>query len=296
MNSQGFIVFCFLLGIIGCQTGPAGRPVPPPPVDEKEDRLKTLEKGAGLAVEKFNYGQALVAFERALEQAELFDDGERIRDYSHNIAWCLLKMDRAAEASVVLRRARAECGRRGIPWPGDSQLLLAEAEFMAGNPSGSQEELRQVAHDGEGGRSFPVQFLTALNALALGKRSLAEASLAELPEPESIGEQADRDYLAGQIALAKSEYADAGAAFQRAAELRLEAGNPTGMANALAGAGEAWLGAGDLMRAADLYFRAGRSALHADRSEKAREWLSEARRLDASSTIQSQAEELLKRL
>jgi hypothetical protein len=88
-------------------------------------------------------------------------------------------------------------------------------------------------------------------------------------------------------------------AFREGADLRRDVEDYVGMARALALAGEAAKSAGRAAEAADLYFRAGRSAeLEGNRAD-ARRWLEAAARLAATTgqaEILSQARERLERL
>lgn len=296
MTIRRILILCILITVAGCRMGPSGRPAPVLPGDPAAERIRSLEAGADLALRNFRYDQAQAAYERILEQAELFDDAEQIRDARHNIAWCLLKTDRPEKAAEILRRARAECERRGLAWTSDSQLLLAEAELMAGNPNRSLEAMVKIGVPGETEWNFQIQVLRALIFLEKGELANAEAVLASLPAPENPAQLGDREFLAGKIAQANGDFIGAAAAFGQSARFRMDAGNPTGMANALAAAGEAFSESGDPIKAAGLYLRAGRSAFQADRFRKARIWLTEAGNLHPDSEVSAEADDLLEQL
>ena len=87
--------------------------------------------------------------------------------------------------------------------------------------------------------------------------------------------------------------------FRESADLRRDVSDYTGMARALALAGEAADRTGRAAEAADLYFRAGRSAEAEDHLEDARRWLTTAVRLGRAADrpdLVAQARELLRRV
>jgi uncharacterized protein HemY len=90
---------------------------------------------------------------------------------------------------------------------------------------------------------------------------------------------ADREELAGRLAMAEGHWAAAIEAFDRTAGLRRETLDYAEMAQALALAADACHRAGKPAAAATRYFRAGRSAVQQGNHADAIKWLSSAARI-----------------
>jgi hypothetical protein len=120
--------------------------------------------------------------------------------------------------------------------------------------------------------------IAADNADATGIKG-ALAALGRSPNPELA---ADWLELAGRLDLLEGRPKRALPAFRDSADLRRDAEDYPGMARVLALAGEAAERAGLSADAADLYFRAGRSAEVERDHANARLWLGDAARLAAT--------------
>jgi hypothetical protein len=136
-------------------------------------------------------------------------------------------------------------------------------------------------------RHQTVRWSTEPCSYATGSRPTADAAgvsraLAQLGDPQNAELRADRLELRGRLNLLENRPESALPAFRESADLRREAEDCIGMARALALAGEAAKSLGRAAEAADLFFRAGRSAqLEGDQAE-ARRWLDTAARLAAN--------------
>lgn len=201
-------------------------------------------------------------YEQALQRARATDDGPEIARNGYNLAACLLRLGRAADARLVLREALAEFGRYRM----DSQpawLLDAKAAQALGQheAAGVALEAAMAACKSDDQRR-DVWIARGDLALERGDHAAARAALdatRAVGAPAGDMGRASRLDLAGRVALAEADAVAARDALEAAVVLWQRAGQTRAMAMALGRAGEAHLLAGDRVAAADRHYRAARS-------------------------------------
>ena len=104
-------------------------------------------------------------------------------------------------------------------------------------------------------------FIRGLVAAERGDGATLGQAIAALPPTKQADLEADRQELQGRAALLDNRPADALALFEQSAANRQQALDYRGMARALSFAGDSALRANRTADAADLFLRAGRSAL-----------------------------------
>jgi len=214
------------------------------PAEPVDAELASARRAAAFAFAQGRHDQAAQLYRQALERAQARDDGEAIGDLGYDLAVAQLRRGDAAPALATAGSTRAELARRRLPVFAELVLVEATALYRLGDAGGAQELARDLASD-PGPAGARAQFLLGL--LAAGLRGDHPA--------------ARRDFVA-------------------ASDLRRDALDYPGMARALAGAADAAARSGDARGAADLYLRAGRSALLAGgQAAAAGAWLAEAERL-----------------
>src|SRR5262249_44101694 len=108
--------------------------------------------------------------------------------------------------------------------------------------------------------------------------------------------QADSAELDARVALRDGRNSEARHAADRAVSLRQKTLDYRGLARALAVGGEAARRAGDNAAAADLYYRAGRSAAAQGDKVAAKDWLQKAIELATDESVRAAAATLLGQL
>jgi tetratricopeptide (TPR) repeat protein len=235
-----------------------------PPPDVKLDQANTAGTQAlSMDMPSLAVRQYKVALSRAYER----DDAGAIADVSYNLALAQMKAGDPKAAIATVRDARADLDRRGAPVPAELLLVQAAASYRAGDVAGAgaaaEAALSRPAKDPD---TVPrAWFIRGLVAAERGdSAALAQAVAALSPSNGAPSKQADleadRQELQGR-ALLGSRPAEARGLFEQSAANRQQALDYRGMARALALAGEAALRGGETTQAADLYLRAGRSAL-----------------------------------
>jgi tetratricopeptide (TPR) repeat protein len=267
-----------LLLLAGCSAAPTS-PEQPAPVDQE---LMSGWRLARYAFEEGQYDQAAQMYARVLERAYARDDLGAIGDVGYELAVVRLRQLDPAAAAAQARRTRDELRRRGNePF---SELYLVEAVALYEldedvDAAVKAEEAIELAPGPAEPIALRAWFLkgriAADNADAAGV-SRALAAFGRSPNPEL---QADRLELTGRLELLEGRPERALPAFRESADLRRDAKDYFGMARVLALAGEAADRTGLSADAADLYFRAGRSAEVERDLVNARRWLGDAARL-----------------
>jgi tetratricopeptide (TPR) repeat protein len=276
-----------LILLAGC-TAAAPAPAPSEPVDED---LMSGWRLARFALEERKYDRAAGLYARVLERAYARDDPSAIGDVGYELAVVRLRQLDPDAAALQARQTRDELRRRGEEPFAELYLVEAVALYEMGKRAGA-EAMADQAIALAPGPSDPV----ARRAWFLNGRIAAVAALGRAHTPEL---QADRLELIGRRDLLDHRPDRALPAFRTSADLRRDAGDYLGMARVLALAGEAAEGADVITEAADLYFRAGRSAEVEGRRADAQRWLGAAARLAQTSgqaEILAQANDRLARL
>lgn len=249
------------------------------PAEPADAELASARRAAAFAFAQGRHDQAAQLYRQALERAQARDDGELIGDLGYDLAVAQLRRGDAAAARATSQGTRAELERRGLPVFAELVLVEASALYRLGDAGGAQERARGLSADAGpvGARARFLLGLVAADRRDLPALETALSSLAGAAGPEWA---ADRAELAARAATLRGDPRAARRDFAAAADLRRDTLDYPGMARALAGAGAAAASAGDRGDAADLFLRAGRSALLAGGQAPAAEaWLAEAERL-----------------
>lgn len=280
-----------LLLLAGC--GGSAPAEPTTPVD------KTLEQDtqAGrLALELEHPEEAVEKYQAALERAEARDDIEQIGTLGFNLAVAQLQANAPDRALTAARTTRTELERRGAkPFPA---LMLVEATALY--RTGARADADGVAATVEGGAdkdaAARATFLRGLIADERGDERALTSAADKLRGAATPPLQADAAELAARAAL---RHGDAKLALQeatRAEGLRRDTLDYRGLARVLAVGGEAAMRSGDRKSAADLFWRAGRSAAAQHDVELARQWLRQAASLAPDEAVGKAAKDLLAKL
>jgi tetratricopeptide (TPR) repeat protein len=287
-----------LILLAGC-TAAAPVPAPSEPVDED---LMSGWRLARFALEERKYDRAAGLYARVLERAYARDDPSAIGDVGYELAVVRLRQLGPDAAALQARQTRDELRRRGEEPFAELYLVEAVALYEMGKRAGA-EAMADQAIALAPGPSDPVArrawFLNGRIAADRADQAGVDRALAALGRPQNPELQADRLELIGRRDLLDHRPDRALPAFRTSADLRRDAGDYLGMARVLALAGEAAEGADVIPEAADLYFRAGRSAEVEGRRADAQRWLGAAARLAQTSgqaEILAQANDRLARL
>ena len=267
-----------LILLAGC-TAAATSPRPSEPVDQD---LMSGWRLARFAFEEEQYDQAARLYARVLERAHARDDLGAIGDVGYELAVVRLRQLDAGAAAEQARQTRDELRRRGEEPFAELYLVEAVGLYELGKRAAA-EAMADQAITLALGPSAPV----ARRAWSLKGRIAADRAdtagvaraLAALGWAQNPELQADRLELIGRLDLLDDRPERALPALRTSADLRRDAKDYLGMARVLALAGEAAESAGLGTEAADLYFRAGRSAEVEGHSADAKRWLGAAARL-----------------
>lgn len=267
-----------LLLLAGCSAGaPAAEPAVP--VDQE---LTSGWRLARYAFEEGQYDQAAQMYARVLERAYARDDLGAIGDVGYELAVVRLRQLDPAAAAEQARRTRDELRRRGDePF---AELYLVEAVALyelgeEGDAGARAEEAIALAPGPAEPVAMRAWFLQGRIAADNADAAEVRRALAALGRSPNPALQADRLELTGRLELLEGRPERALAALRDSADLRREVEDYLGMARVLALAGAGAERAGMSADAADLYFRAGRSAEVERDLANARRWLGAAARV-----------------
>jgi len=204
--------------------------------------------------------QYKVALSRAYER----DDAGAIGDVAYNLALAQMKAGDSKGAIATAREARAELVRRRAAVPPELILVQSAASYRTGDlgaaAGAAQEVIDSGAKDPDAvRRAWFIRGLVAADRSDAAGLTQAIAALA--PPTKQADLEADRQELQGRAALLANDSAGALGLFEQSASNRQQALDYRGMARALSLAGDAALRSGRAADAADLFLRAGRSAL-----------------------------------
>jgi tetratricopeptide (TPR) repeat protein len=283
----------------------AGCSGPTPPSEPQGPLDQDLQSGWGLArfaFEQGQYDQAAALYARVLERAYERDDLQAIGDIGYELAVVRLRQHDPRAAVEQALRTREELRRRGAVPFAELDLVEAVALYEAGDPDGAEvmaDRAIKLAPAPSGPLVDRALFVRGRIAADRADAAGVSRALAQLGNAQNAELRADRLELLGRLHLLEDRPESALRDFRESADLRREVEDYVGMARALALAGEAAKSMGRAAEAADLYFRAGRSAeLEGDHAE-ARRWLDSAARLAAKTgqaEILSEAKERRVRL
>ena len=267
-----------LILLAGCS---AGTPAPQPavPVDQE---LTSGWRLARYAFDEGQYDQAALMYARVLERAYARDDLGAIGDVGYELAVVRLRQLDPSAAAAQARRTRDELRRRGDQPFAELSLVEAVALYEMGEEVDAAARAEEAIALADGPlapvamRAWFLKGRIAADNMDGGGVRRALAALGGSPNPEL---QADRLELTGRLELLEGRPERALAALRESADLRRDVEDYLGMARVLALGGEAAERAGLRADAADLFFRAGRSAEVERDFVNARRWLGTAARL-----------------
>lgn len=254
-----------LLSVLALAACGGGGPVDTgPPPDVKLDQAnKAGTQALSMDLPSLAVRQYKIALSRAYER----DDAGAIGDVAYNLALAQMKAGDPKGAVATAREARAELDRRRAAVPPELILVQAAASYRTGDLGAAaiaaQEVLDRGATDPDVvRRAWFFRGLVAADRSDATALAQSIAALTALPPTKQADLEADRQELQGRAALlVANDPAGALTLFEQSAANRQQALDYRGMARALSLAGDAALRSGRAADAADLFLRAGRSAL-----------------------------------
>lgn len=293
-----FLVFITCAWVIsflwGCQT--AAVPKDGGPTDE---RFEQLNNAARTAFNQSNIPQAEMLYERVLKRAYLRDDFPAIVDAKYNLTICRMRLGRYVEALKTIQSAKHDAGARSGERSEELGILEAQVLYRMQRMDAAWDITEQLL---KGNTDLSPEISAMAHALrgriACGREDLqaARAELAAMGDVSGdflLGERAE---LSGCIALVEKKWQAAINAFEEEISFRRRTRHYEEMAEALAHAGMAYEKAGDLNRAANRFFRAGRSAQIQNMPRLASKWLTRAHELASRVGDKTTAREARERL
>ena len=218
-------------------------------------------------------------YREALERARERDDQAAIAAISHDLGATELQKGDAKAALETARTALEDMDRRQMRDTAPLRLVESVALYRLGRPAEAAASARLAASDAGADPVVRARaiFVEGLVAAQSGDVRTVEGALARLPATSPQPElTADRIELTAWRALLVDDARQARRAFLDAADLRRQALDYRSMGRALAAAGDAAARDKDMAAAADLYLRAGRSAMIRGETAQARLWLAQA--------------------
>jgi hypothetical protein len=247
-----------VLALAACGGGPSGEPPPPP-----DNQLEQANRAGTQALSMDKPDLAVRQYKTALQRAYERDDAGAIADISYNLALAQMKVGDAKAALATVRTSLTNLERRHAAVPPQLYLVQAAAAYRSGDTALAETAAQEASSHPSNDPNTVARawFIRGLIAAQRADRAGLAQAIAALPPSKEPDLQADRDELLGRQALLDGKPAEALALLEQSATGRQLALDYRGMARALALAGEAAVGAGRSSDAADLYLRAGRSAL-----------------------------------
>jgi len=246
------------LALAACGGGGPVDTGPPPDV-----RLDQANSAGTQALSMDMPSLAVREYKVALARAYERDDAGAIADVAYNLALAQMKAGDPKAALATVRDVRADLDRRHVQIPAGLFLVQAAAAYRNGDLGGAtaaaQEALDRPAKDPD--TAPRAWFIRGLVAADRSDGATLNQAIAALPPTTPADLEADRQELQGRAALLDNRPADALALFEHSATNRQQALDYRGMARALSFAGDAALRSNRAAEAADLFLRAGRSAL-----------------------------------
>ncbi len=273
------VLVLFLLTAGGC--GPSRVMTKSPGVDEN---LMRLNRSARIAYGNGQLEQAAALYRQALDRAYLGDDRQAIVDAQYNLAVCMLGLRSYDQARVWVNQVKNELVRSEKSVTADIYLLEAAILFRTGKPHKAWQITDQIMSASErppAAVESKTHFLRGLIADQRGDTAQLAREIDALVKSASPGARADRQELAGRLAMAEGNWDAAIEVFDHTVRLRREDLDYHEMAQALALAADACDRAGKPSGAATRYFRAGRSAVQQGNHQDAIKWLNRAVQLAA---------------
>ncbi|HYI71298.1 MAG TPA: hypothetical protein VEX87_16200 [Skermanella sp.] len=238
-----------------------------PELSPGPEAVQDAEISASLEMARFaflsgRYDQAVRAYSGSLDRAYARDDVAAIAVAGQELAFSYLRAGKPKEAGQAASRTREELARRGRPARPALALVEATARYRLKETVVAERLAREVAAAPDDPMAANrATFLLGL--IAADRRDVAALTAASDTLSRS-GEQpemkADSLHLTGRLHLIRKDYVQAADAFMAEEALRRTSGDEPGVARALAFAAESTERNGQKAKAADFWFRSGRSA------------------------------------
>jgi tetratricopeptide (TPR) repeat protein len=264
-----------------------------------DERFEQLNNAARTAFNQGNIPQAERLYEKVLNRAYMRDDYPAIVDAKYNLTICRMRLGRYADALETIQSARRDAGAGSGQRSAELRILEAQVLYRMKK----MDDAWDITEGLGNGQAAPSPEISAMvhalrGRIACGRTDLqtARAELASMEDVSGdflLGERAE---LSGCIALAEKNWQAAAKAFEEEISLRRRTRHYEEMAEALAHAGMAYQEAGDLNRAANRFFRAGRSAQIQNMPGLAFRWLTRAHELASRAGDRETAQEARERL
>jgi hypothetical protein len=266
---------------------------PPKPVDPT---LQSESDAGQLALEHERPEEAVARYQAALLRAQARDDLKAIGDLGYNLAVAQLEANLPDKALQTARATADELKRRGATAFPELILVEATALYRTGDLDDADAQAKNAAAGADPATSARATFLRGLIADDRGDATGLAADAAALKGATDPSLQADSAELDGRTELRGGDNTTARQSAEHAVLLRQQTLDYRGLARCLALGGEAARRAGDNEAAADLFFRAGRSAAAQGDRPSARVWLQQAVSLATDDSVRGSATALLNQL
>ena len=285
---------CIISFLWGCQTAAVQKDGGP-----TDERFEQLNNAARTAFNQGNIPQAERLYEKVLSRAYMRDDFQAIVDAKYNITICRMRLGSYADALDTIQGARRDADATSGERSAELEILEAQVLYRMQRVNAAWDITEQLMK----GEAAPSPEISAMahalrGRIACGRADLqvARAELAAMGDVSGdflLGERAE---LSGGIALLEKNWQTAINAFEEEISFRRRTRHYEEMAEALAHAGMAYQEAGDLNRAANRFFRAGRSAQIQNMPRLAVRWLTRAHELASRAGDRETAQEARERL
>ncbi len=253
-----------------------GGSAPPKSATAPDETLQRETNAGRLAYELEHPDEAVAQYRIALTRAQARDDLKAIGELGYNLSVAELRAGLPDRALTDARATRLELERRGVqPFPA---LLLAEATalYRTGAAAEADAMAARVDASNDTEAAARAMFLRGVMADERGDEAGLARAAEAIRQQSAPSLQADAAELAARLALRRSDASRARLEADRAARLRQDTLDYRGLSRALGIEAEAAQRAGDGPGAADLFLRAGRSALAQGDKPAARAWLQRA--------------------
>jgi tetratricopeptide (TPR) repeat protein len=270
-------VTCLVFFLWGCQSAALQKTGGP-----TDERMEQLNNAARTAFRQGNIPLAETLYGKALDHAYVRDDYPAIVDAKYNLSICRMRLGRYRDALDTVQSAKRDAGAMSGDRIVDLKLLEIQILYRLKRLDAAWRFSEQLMRDKAALSPEKAAMAHALRGqIACAKSDIpaARTELAAMGEVSGDYLRAEHAELSGSIALLEKDWQKAINAFEREIPLRRRAGHYQVMAEALARAGLAYEEAGDTGRAADRFFRAGRSAQIQGMQAEAFRWLTRAQEL-----------------
>jgi hypothetical protein len=266
----------WILPLLMLSLASCGGTAPPKPATPPDETLQRETNAGRLAYELEHPDEAVAQYRIALTRAQARDDLKAIGELGYNLSVAELRAGLPDRALADARATRLELDRRGAqPFPA---LLLAEATalYRTGAAAEADAMAARVAAGNDTEAAARAMFLRGVMADERGDDAGLARAAEAIRQQSAPSLQADAAELAARLALRRADASRARQEADRAARLRQDTLDYRGLSRALGIEAEAAQRAGDSPAAADLFLRAGRSALAQGDKPAARAWLQRA--------------------